>query len=413
MNKQDVNSNLPLVKDPTRSVSENIQTVVTKLQQNEVYIPDYQRDSEQWDQAKQSLFLESLLNNLTIPAFFFCEDANWTYEVVDGQQRLTTILKFVQNELTISDDDSISYLTPQAAQYRGKTFRELPTILQRIFNNYPLTIIYLPPNMELNIKLELFRRINEGGSPLTGHDIRLGYYSQSYCVTFIRLVGIYRDSESANRMIHSASQKEVSNPWDQHKEAKKTWFNWWQGKARAKGQTPSLMFLWYLVCLYRKELDDLLKLPSLSHLNMSFLGSTEDALDIFCAQLQYQDIEDKNDQSAILPSLSEIENKFNYFASWIKNILDEKLPGIGVDKDKQLAFFLAGCTELDLIDTQLSETQWQLTGKFIRSPRKAGEDILPNQEKYPEPKGRWTGPRGQKAQCEKAVEIVKIIKNQD
>ena len=38
---------------------------------NELFIPDYQRDSEQWDDRKQSLFIESLLNNLTIPAFFF------------------------------------------------------------------------------------------------------------------------------------------------------------------------------------------------------------------------------------------------------------------------------------------------------------------------------------------------------
>ena len=38
---------------------------------NELFIPDYQRDSEQWDYRKQSLFIESLLNNLTIPAFFF------------------------------------------------------------------------------------------------------------------------------------------------------------------------------------------------------------------------------------------------------------------------------------------------------------------------------------------------------
>ena len=42
-----------------------------KLDDKEVYIPGYQRDSEQWDDRKQSLFIESLLNNLTIPAFFF------------------------------------------------------------------------------------------------------------------------------------------------------------------------------------------------------------------------------------------------------------------------------------------------------------------------------------------------------
>ena len=61
----------PLVKDSTRSQSESVQTIVSQMQNKEVYIPDYQRDSDQWDNRKKSLFLESLLNNLTIPAFFF------------------------------------------------------------------------------------------------------------------------------------------------------------------------------------------------------------------------------------------------------------------------------------------------------------------------------------------------------
>jgi uncharacterized protein with ParB-like and HNH nuclease domain len=64
----------PLVQDKTRTQSESIQTVVLGLKNGLVYIPDYQRDAEQWDSRKKSLFIESLLNNLTIPAFFFGED---------------------------------------------------------------------------------------------------------------------------------------------------------------------------------------------------------------------------------------------------------------------------------------------------------------------------------------------------
>lgn len=173
---------LPLVKDATRSQSESIQTVVNRLENGEVYIPDYQRDCDQWDNRKKSLFIESLLNNLTIPAFFFCEDEQGDSEVIDGQQRLTTILQFAKDEFIISDEESIDYLLPNAVQYRGKKFNELPNELKKIFNRYPLTIIYLPKSMPLGIKLEVFRRINEGGTPLTGQDIRLAYYSQSTSV---------------------------------------------------------------------------------------------------------------------------------------------------------------------------------------------------------------------------------------
>ena len=55
--------------------------------------------------------------------------------------------------------------------------------------------------MSLGIKLEVFRRINEGGTRLTGQDIRLAYYSQSKTVTFIRLCGLHNDSQSSQRML--------------------------------------------------------------------------------------------------------------------------------------------------------------------------------------------------------------------
>ncbi len=51
-----------------------------------------------------------------------------------------------------------------------------------------MTIIYLPKDFKLEIKLEIFRRINEGGIPLSGQYIRLAYYSESKFVTFIQLV---------------------------------------------------------------------------------------------------------------------------------------------------------------------------------------------------------------------------------
>ena len=61
----------PIVSDPTRTQSENVETVISRLKNGRIVIPDYQRDAEQWDRRKESLFIESLLNNLTIPALSF------------------------------------------------------------------------------------------------------------------------------------------------------------------------------------------------------------------------------------------------------------------------------------------------------------------------------------------------------
>lgn len=400
-------SKLPLIQRKTRSESTNVETIVGRLRSERIIIPDYQRDAEQWNGRKESLFIESLLNNLTIPAFFFAETEYEKIEVVDGQQRLSTILKYANNEFSISNDAGINYLVPESTLYRGKKFSELPVKLQTVFNDYPLTIIYLPDNLELGIKLEIFRRINEGGTPLTAQDIRLSYYN-SKSVYLIRLVGIYGDTRAARRMIESAKSKGIDNLWGKYPRARQFWQDWWSGKALAKGQTPSEMFLWYLVMLHRNELDTLLSNSnSMRHLPISFRGATEEALDIYCAQLKYTDLEGR---TLIFPTSGNgLEKEFDNFVKWIETILGSSLAGISVDKYKQTALLIGAMVELNINADQLSDDAWDAVSEFLRTPRKAGLNWLEKEGGYPEQRGRWTGKKGQKAQCDAVVKLLSRI----
>jgi hypothetical protein len=73
-----------------------------------VKIPDYQRDSDQWAEPTKSLLVESVINNLSIPAFFFevsLEGGVERNEVIDGQQRLTTLYDYFQGRFTLVDSD--------------------------------------------------------------------------------------------------------------------------------------------------------------------------------------------------------------------------------------------------------------------------------------------------------------------
>ena len=115
----------PIVSEFTRTQSENVETVINRLNNGRIIIPDYQRDAEQWDLRKESLFIESLLNNLTIPGLFFLQGPD-SIEVIDGQQRLNTIQKYVNDEFKLVDADDINYLSPQCVHYSGKSFSELP-----------------------------------------------------------------------------------------------------------------------------------------------------------------------------------------------------------------------------------------------------------------------------------------------
>lgn len=399
----------PIVSDPTRTESSNVETIISRLNNGRIIIPDYQRDAEQWDRRKESLFIESLLNNLTTPAVFFLEDPDTaSIEVIDGQQRLNTILKYSNDDFKLEAGDDINYLSPQSVHYSGKKFSELPSKFKTVFNDYPVTIIYLPPRLELGTKLEIFRRINEGGTPLTAQDIRLSYYSDSKSVYFVRLAGIYADTPSAERMTEAAAKKGVKNPWKCYHKAQQYWIDWWEGKAQAKGQTPSAMFLWYLVFSYRTELDNLISTQdTMKHLTMTFNGSTEQALDTYCAQLQFTD--KKNGEPIFSTYEKGLEKDFQNFVQWIEVILGRGMAGVSVDKYKQTALLIGAAVELELEVSQLSADAWDAISGFIKAPRQAGGKWLQAEGGYPEPRGRWKGKRGQKAQCDMAKLLLSRI----
>ncbi|WP_374488077.1 DUF262 domain-containing protein [Zoogloea sp.] len=396
---------LPLVTDSTRAQSENIETILSRLSSKRLIIPDYQRDAEQWDNRKESLFIESILNNLTVPAFFFSQSSDRTIEVVDGQQRLSTIRKFAENKLTLSDDESMAYLTPQSCLYRGKTFADIPPKLQTVFQDYPLTIIYLPQSLDLGTKLEIFRRINEGGTPLTAQDIRLAYYSESASVTTVRLAGLHGESDAGERMLNSAANRGIPNPWRDHKQAYDLWCSWWEGKIKSRGQVPSEMYLWYLVSRNCETLNNLTSTPSqMKHLPIAFRGSTEEALDIYCAQLRWSD---EHGGPVVFPTGDALQEEFNFFAHGMQQILGSGLTGISVDKYKQIAFLIAGAAHQKLDFKKVSDDAWDAFGEFIRTPRQSGKKWLATG--YPEQKGRWSGESGQYSQCKRASELIAAI----
>jgi len=91
-----------------------------------ITIPDYQRDGDQWDDERKSLFVESVINNLTIPALFFVaqlgRDGVERSEVVDGQQRLTTLKAFYEGRFRLVPPSEAPYLSPNSIHYAGKHY---------------------------------------------------------------------------------------------------------------------------------------------------------------------------------------------------------------------------------------------------------------------------------------------------
>jgi hypothetical protein len=132
--------------------------------------PVYQRHSV-WNLQYKEFFIDSILNELPSPAVFLyreMDDAgNATYHVVDGRQRIETILQFTGGELPVPD----SY-APQA----GKYFADLPVDLKRQIWDYPLAVEIVPEVSEAYLR-EIFDRINRNVAQLKPQELRHAKFS--------------------------------------------------------------------------------------------------------------------------------------------------------------------------------------------------------------------------------------------
>jgi hypothetical protein len=350
----------PIVGGQTTAQNEAVETVLKRLEEGEIFVPPYQRDSVEWDKNKKSLFIESILNRLTVPAFYLAPsvDDPENFEVVDGQQRLTTLASFFRNEYGLEPDDDCPYFGP-SVQYAGLTYEGLHDSWQKTFRRYNLTLVTLPQGMPLNLRLEIFRRINEGGTPLSGQDIRLSYYSESPTVRFIQLAGIYdKDRDGAKRMLANSSSS-FDWPWDVDETAAKEWKRWWINTKTVTGQTPSEMFLWYIVAKACPAIDTILenKTHLTKNLTLSFRNSTNEVLDIVCAELKF---EDQNPSTPrLLPDATALaKDYFPEFEIWWWAIRMECATQVQVGRRRAVALLIPGLASHFSSPDKVSESQW-------------------------------------------------------
>ncbi len=127
--------------------------------------PDFQRN-EVWSRAAQIMLIDTIIQGIPIPKIYIKSVMNdgKTYRIViDGQQRLTAILKFVQNELLLKK--------PYAGEYQNKKFNELPDDVQNEILRYKIDIneIFNPTDEEIR---DLYSRVNKYTVQLNKQELR-------------------------------------------------------------------------------------------------------------------------------------------------------------------------------------------------------------------------------------------------
>ena len=142
--------------------------------------PVYQRQFR-WDVARQSCLIESVLLGIPVPPLFMAtnqgDDVRSSWEVVDGLQRLLTLVNFAGSAearavARLSADPLRLKEVEKLTSFEGSLFADLPDDLRTTFEDRPLKVIVLNDKSELQVRYDLFERLNTGGISLSPQEIR-------------------------------------------------------------------------------------------------------------------------------------------------------------------------------------------------------------------------------------------------
>lgn len=310
--------------------------------------------------------IESILNRLTVPGFYLApsENTSEAFEIVDGQQRLTTMWDFYIGKFRLGKNDECPYFG-SSVHYAGLKYEDLDDAWKTAFRRYNLTMVALPYEMPLDLRLEIFRRINDGGTPLSPQDIRLSYYSTSPAVRLIQLIGIYDPQRAgASPMINnSTSEFGIDWPWRTSQQAAARWKDWWENTKTVTGQTPSEMFLWFVLTKRIEELDRVLsnKAHLTQDLRRTFRNRSDQVLDIVCAELSYED--SKGGEPRLFPSSNEIHEKyFPEFRDWWHAMRLQLTGQMAVNKFRTIAALIPALSKYFGEPAEVTDTQWGTIG---------------------------------------------------
>lgn len=142
--------------------------------------PSFQRRSV-WKKGAKSYLIDTIVRGLPIPILFLRErrtDLNSfepIREVIDGQQRIRTLISFISPELLNdldADRDIFTVLRSHNKELAGKLFTKLSNDIKARILDYQFSVHVLPPGIDDREVLQIFARMNSTGTKLNNQELR-------------------------------------------------------------------------------------------------------------------------------------------------------------------------------------------------------------------------------------------------
>ncbi|MEA5532895.1 DUF262 domain-containing protein [Crocosphaera sp. XPORK-15E] len=177
--------------------------------------PKFQRRSV-WKSGTKSFLIDTIVRGLPIPIIFLrdlpidLDTLRPKREVIDGQQRLRTVLSFVAPQSLPDYDPEKDQFTVQKnhnKEIAGKTFQELDDEIKRDILDYEFSVHILSPRMDDREVIDIFRRMNSTYYQLNKQELRnaeyfgefktLAYQLAVECLNYWKNWKIFNDDDIA------------------------------------------------------------------------------------------------------------------------------------------------------------------------------------------------------------------------
>jgi hypothetical protein len=178
--------------------------------------PPFQRKPV-WSDKQRCFLVESVLMDIPIPEVYVqvtqAEDGSEEFGVVDGQQRLRTILQFIGIERSddqMGEDQNSFTLTtlPSTATYYRKSFADLTLEHRKRFYQFELCVRFLYTEDREEVE-DVFKRLNKYTMPLRAQELRNATFHGAFATLSEKLA----DDEywAVNRIITPAAIRRMGD----------------------------------------------------------------------------------------------------------------------------------------------------------------------------------------------------------
>lgn len=150
-----------------------IEVILSKYDKGEIFVPSYQRDFI-WKADQKSKFIESLFLGVPImPIFVSISGDDAELEVIDGSQRIRTIVDYCNNRLKIMHLEKLTRLN-------GTHFSDLPSSRQNKFKLRDIRFHVITDKADALTRADIFKRVNTSSTRLTPSETRKGAYQSDF-----------------------------------------------------------------------------------------------------------------------------------------------------------------------------------------------------------------------------------------